>query len=210
MEVLDARGDPPPAHAVASAATALRAGQVIGIPTDTVYGLAVDPFVPGASARVFTAKRRPRGVHLAVLVSGVDQALSLVGDVPPAARRLIDAYWPGALTLVLRRREGLAIDLGDDAATVGVRCPAHPLSRALCAAAGPLATTSANLHGEPPLTTAPEVADTFAGRVGLVLDAGPCAGIPSSVVDCTGDEPIVLREGAVSAGEVQGAARGPR
>lgn len=197
MPVLTAFGDPPPEAAIAEAAARLADGMPIGIPTDTVYGLAVSPFVPGATDRIFEAKRRPRDVELPVLVASVEQALELVTAVPPVAARLMERYWPGALTLVLQRRPGLAADLGDDQATVGVRCPRHPVPLALCARAGPLATTSANLHGQPPSETADEVAHVFGDAVAVVLDAGPARGSPSTVVDCTGAEPRVLREGRI-------------
>ena len=106
-------------------------------------------------------------------------------------------FWPGPLTVVLPRRPGLAADLGDDDLTVGVRCPDHPVPLALCAKAGPLAMTSANLHGEPTSETAEEVSQVFGDAVVVVLDGGPARGLPSTVVDCTGQEPRLLREGRV-------------
>jgi tRNA threonylcarbamoyl adenosine modification protein (Sua5/YciO/YrdC/YwlC family) len=136
-------------------------------------------------------------VELPVLVSSEDQALSLTIAVPAAARRLMARYWPGALTVVLPRRPDLNADLGDDDATIGLRCPAHPAPRVLCEMVGPLATTSANRHGEPPATTASELAELLGAGVALILDAGVCAGAPSTVVDCTGEEPRLLREGRV-------------
>ena len=171
-------------------------------PTDTVYGLAADPFRPGATDRIFAAKRRPRDVALPVLVTGRDQALTLTTAVPDLALGLMERFWPGALTLVLPSRADLAADLGDDEVTVGVRCPAHPVARALCQAAGPLATTSANFHGGATFTTAQEVAAAFDTSVPVVLDAGRCAGRPSTVVDCTGHDPKLLREGRISWAEV--------
>ena len=203
MAILPAGGDPPCAESIRLAAEALAAGRVVGIPTDTVYGLAVDPAAPGATDRVFEAKRRPRDVDLPVLVSDLEQAMSLVTAVPAVATRLMEHYWPGALTLVLPRRPDLAADLGDDEATIGIRCPNHPVPLALCRAAGPLATTSANLHGEPTSVSAAEVADIFGSEVALVLDGGPCTGSPSTVVDCTGVEPRLLREGRIPWSEVQ-------
>jgi L-threonylcarbamoyladenylate synthase len=190
-------GDPPSPATLARAIEVLGEGRPIGLPTDTVYGLAVDPFVPGAADRVFDLKRRPRDVCLPVLVSGVEQALALATAVPAIASVLMARFWPGPLTVVLPARPGLAADLGDDDATVGVRCPAHPVPQALCAAVGPLATTSANLHGRPTLTTAAEVADAFGPALLIVLDGGTCTGSPSTVVDCTGVEPKLLREGRI-------------
>jgi L-threonylcarbamoyladenylate synthase len=195
--IVSAIGDPPPPTAVLTAVRALAQGQPVGIPTDTVYGLAVDPFRPGATDRIFAAKRRPREANLPVLVSGVHQALSVATAVPDLARRLMDRYWPGPLTIVVPAKPGLGADLGDDDLTVGVRSPDHPVPHALCAAAGPLATTSANLHGQPPLTTAAEVAKSFGNSVPVVLDGGVCSGSPSTVVDCTGPNLKLLREGRI-------------
>jgi L-threonylcarbamoyladenylate synthase len=179
------------------AGRALAQGLVIAVPTDTVYGLAVDPFQPGATDRLFRLKDRPREVQVPVLVADEGQALELSTEAPAFARRLMSEFWPGALTLVLRRRAGLEADLGADVTTVGVRCPAHPLLIALCRARGPLGTTSANLHGQEPLTTAADVRATFGDAVALVLDGGTCAGLASTVVDCIGREPELLRAGRI-------------
>ena len=191
-------------EALAEAAAVLSGGRPVAIPTDTVYGLAVDPFVPGAGEQLFRAKRRPREVHLPVLVDGIDQVLALAGDLPEGALALMERFWPGALTIVVPRRAGLAADLGADEATVGVRCPAHPVPRALCTRVGPLATTSANLHGQPTPVSAEEVAVLFGTAVPVVLDGGPCTGSPSTVVDCTGDEIRLLREGRIPFAQVLG------
>lgn len=196
-------GSVPSAAAVAEAVRVLSEGRPVGIPTDTVYGLAVDPFRPGATDRVFAAKRRPRERNLPVLVADVAQALALAGPVPDGAVSLMGRFWPGALTIVVRARPGLGADLGDDDATVGVRCPANTVARALCAAAGPLATTSANVHGGAPLVTAAEVAAAFGEAVPVVLDGGACTGLPSTVVDCTTAEPRLLRRGGVDWDEVR-------
>jgi tRNA threonylcarbamoyl adenosine modification protein (Sua5/YciO/YrdC/YwlC family) len=203
--LLPAMGDPPPGESLDEAVRALAAGRPVGIPTDTVYGLAVDPFVPGATDRLFAAKRRPRDVNLPVLVAEIDQVLLLATAVPDGAMRLIERFWPGPLTIVLPSRPDLGADLGEDEATVGIRCPGHPVPRALAARAGPLATTSANLHGQPTLVTAQEVATAFARAVPVVLDGGTCRGSPSTVVDCTGQEPKLLREGRVAWDDVRAA-----
>ena len=203
MEILPAGGNPPREESIRAAADVLAAGGVVGIPTDTVYGLAVDPTVPGAADRVFAAKRRPREVDLPVLVADLEQALSLVTAVPPVATQLMERYWPGPLTIVLPRRPGLHADLGEDDATIGVRCPDHPVPLALAARAGPLATTSANLHGEPTSETAAEVGAVFGNDIRLVLDGGPCTGSPSTVLDCTGVQPRLLREGRIPWPELQ-------
>jgi len=190
---------------VTAALQALEAGRVVALPTDTVYGLGVDPFRPGASDRLFAIKRRPRTVDLPLLVAGADQVLTVATAVPPIAARLMGRYWPGPLTLVVPRRPDLAADLGDDEATVGVRCPDHEVPLALCRRRGPLATTSANLHGQPTLTTAAEVEAALGEALAAVLDGGPCTGEPSTVVDCTGEAPKCLREGRIPWTEIQSA-----
>jgi L-threonylcarbamoyladenylate synthase len=189
-------------------AGALRAGLAVVIPTDTVYGLAADVSVAGATARLFAIKERPFGLDLPVLADGVEQALSLADEarVPVSARRLMDAFWPGPLTIVLARHPGLDADLGASAGTVGVRWADHPVPAALCRTVGPLATTSANLHGRPTPPTAAGVTASLGGRVALVVDGGRCAGAPSTVVDCTGDTPRLLREGRLAWGDVEAAA----
>ena len=206
--ILPATGDPPPPASLHHAEQALAQGLLVAIPTDTVYGLAVDPFCPGATDRIFEAKRRPRDVSLPLLVSGVDQALSVSTAVPDLALELMAAYWPGPLTLVLPARPGLGADLGDDEATVGVRSPDHPVPRALCEAAGPLATTSANRHGQAPLERADAVSEAFGDAVAVVLDGGRCTGSPSTVVDCTGQALKLLREGRVPWAELAARAGG--
>ena len=197
MAIVPASGDPPPPDAIEQAVRALAAAQVVALPTDTVYGLAADPFSTGGADRLFLLKRRPRDQDLPVLVADEAQALSLSTAVPDSARRLMERFWPGALTVVLPRRPDLLADLGADEATVGVRCPAHPVPRALCRAHGPIATTSANLHGEPTAVSAAEVAAIFGDAVAVVLDGGLCVGDPSTVVDCTGPEPRLLRDGRI-------------
>ncbi len=185
---------------------ALASGQVVALPTDTVYGLAVDPFQAGATDRLFALKGRPREVQVPILVADDEQAGQLTSAVPEMARRLMSRFWPGPLTLVLPRRPGLGVDLGADQTTVGVRRPAHAVPTAVCRRAGPLATTSANLHGQPPLTTAQEVTDAFGAGVTVVIDGGTCAGAPSTVVGCTGREPELLRQGGIPWEEVLAAA----
>jgi tRNA threonylcarbamoyl adenosine modification protein (Sua5/YciO/YrdC/YwlC family) len=209
MPIVAAAGAVVPASAIGAAVRALAAGDIVGIPTDTVYGLAADPFRTGASDRLFSLKRRPRTVELPVLVADVDQALSLAIAVPESARRLMERYWPGAVTLVLPRRPDLNADLGADDATIGVRCADHPVPLTLCRQVGPLATSSANRHGDPPATTAAELAAALGAAVELILDAGPCDGVPSTVVDCTGLEPHLLREGRVPWGDIRAVAVGP-
>jgi L-threonylcarbamoyladenylate synthase len=200
--VIAAFGERPPAEAIDLAVKALAGGDIIGLPTDTVYGLAADPFHTGASDRLFRLKGRPRNVELPVLVGNEDQALALCTAVPATARLLMRRYWPGPLTLVLPRRPDLDADLGEEDATIGIRCPAHPVPLAICGQIGPIATTSANRHKEPALTTAKEVSEALGPELVLVLDAGICDGSPSTVVDCTGEAAKVLREGPLSIQEI--------
>ncbi len=199
--ILTAWGDPPPSAAIDAAAEALRGGDIVGVPTDTVYGLAADPWHSGAADRLFLVKGRPRQVELPVLVASEEQALELATAVPDAARRLMARFWPGALTIVLPRREDVSADLGEEDETVGVRCPDHPVPLALCRVFGPIATTSANRHGAEPLTTAAAVAEGLPG-VALVLDAGTCNRPSSTVVDATGELPKLLRAGSIPWGEI--------
>jgi L-threonylcarbamoyladenylate synthase len=181
------------------AAAALTAGRVVALPTDTVYGLAVDAFHQGATARLFAAKRRPYDVDLPVLIGDPDDVARLASDVPPVAAELIARWWPGPLTLVLWRRPGLDIDLGTSTRTVGIRCPDAPFLRNLARRIGPLAVTSANRHGDPTPTNAFDVASVFSpDDVALVVDGGLCDGEPSTVVDVTTGEPRILRQGALS------------
>jgi tRNA threonylcarbamoyl adenosine modification protein (Sua5/YciO/YrdC/YwlC family) len=181
-----------------AAAAALRAGDVVAIPTDTVYGLAVDPTRPGATDALFALKLRPDSLDLPVLVASIDQADSLTGPagLPRPARRLAQAFWPGALTIVVPRRDGLEWALGAHEDTIGLRIPDHRAARALCDEFGALATTSANLHGEPPCTDPTAVVRAFGPRM-VVVDGGRCDGAPSTVVSVLGDTLECLREGAV-------------
>jgi tRNA threonylcarbamoyl adenosine modification protein (Sua5/YciO/YrdC/YwlC family) len=178
------------------AVDALLAGEVVVVPTDTVYGVAVALAVPGATRAIFELKERPADVPLPVLVADEAQARELA-VVSPRAAALMAEHWPGALTIVLPRAPGFDADLGGrDATTVGLRVPAHDVPRELARRVGPLATTSANLHGRPTPPTADEVRSELAVRV--VIDGGRCDGAPSTVVRVDGDDVVVLRQGAVT------------
>jgi L-threonylcarbamoyladenylate synthase len=186
------------------AVTALLAGEAIVLPTDTVYGVAVAAGVSGASERLFALKDRPAGVPVAVLVASFDQAAEVV-ELPPAGssgERLLRRWWPGALTAVLSRRADVTWDLGGDGNTLGVRCPASELVQRLAAEVGPLATSSANRHGHPTAVTAAAAAAALVGAVAVVIDGGTLGGLPSTVVDLTGPEPVVLRAGAITAPDI--------
>ncbi|MEN3272550.1 MAG: L-threonylcarbamoyladenylate synthase [Actinomycetota bacterium] len=178
------------------AADALLRGEAVGIPTDTVYGVCAACAVPGATARLFEVKQRPTDVALPVLVADEAQARE-IAIVPPVAAELMRAHWPGGLTIVLPRAAGFTVDLGGtDDTTVGVRVADHHVPIALARRVGPLATTSANRHGEPTPTTAAGVRDVL-GLV-VVVDGGVCEGSPSTVVAVRGDTVEVLRQGAVA------------
>lgn len=192
------------------AVAALRAGLVVAIPTDTVYGLAAMPTVAGATQRIFAAKRRPRDVELPVLVATSAQLDGLVSlPLSAAAARLAACYWPGPLTLVVGRDPSFEGDLGLNPPTVGVRAPDHPLVRRLCAEVGPLAVTSANLHREHTPVDAAGVAAVFGSSVALVVDGGRCEGAPSTVVRVgEGGDVEVLREGRLPAADIFAVAAG--
>jgi tRNA threonylcarbamoyl adenosine modification protein (Sua5/YciO/YrdC/YwlC family) len=181
--------------ALEAAVEALEAGEPVGLPTDTVYVLAVDPFAAGASDRLFTLLRRRRDRDLSVLVPSVEAAVSLTTSLPSAARRLMDRCWPGALTLVLPRDPACAADLGDDELTIGVRMTDHPAVLALCREVGPLGVATAGPSGDP-FASADDVAEALGDAVPVLLD-GPAAGVQSTVIDATGTEPHLIREGAV-------------
>ena len=183
----------------AEAVARLRAGEIVALPTDTVYGIAADLALPDAIERLFAAKRRPPDKAVALLLADAAQA-EVLGIVGPAARVLAARFWPGGLTLVLPRRPEARLPdvLAAGAPTVGLRVPDHPAPRALAAALGPLPTTSANLSGQTDARDAAEVAATLGGAVALVIDGGPIRGGPgSTVVDCSVERPRVLRSGAI-------------
>ena len=195
----------------AAAVAALGTGGVVALPTDTVYGLAVSGGLAGAVERLYAAKDRPPDRAIAILCADRAQAETLV-SFSPAAARLADALWPGGLTLVLAVRPGaLPAAYPPDTATLGVRVPGHPCPRALASALGPLPTTSANRSGEPEVGTAAGIAAVLGGALAIVLDGGPAPGGPAStVVDATGDELRILREGAIPIDRIEAASRPAR
>lgn len=191
------------AVAVERAVAALRAGTLAVLPTDTVYAVVADAFQPTATRRVFGAKRRSRRFPLPVLVRSPKQLLGLCPAVPEAADRLMAAYWPGPLTLVVRSDEGLSWDLGDARGTVAVRMPLDDVVLDVIREVGPLGGTSANLSGQPPATSARDALRSLGDQVEVYLDAGPRrAQRPSTIVDLTRAEPQVLRAGPVPEADV--------
>jgi tRNA threonylcarbamoyl adenosine modification protein (Sua5/YciO/YrdC/YwlC family) len=197
-------GDP---RALAAASEALVAGAVVAIPTDTVYGLAVDPTQPEAVAALFALKERPAEVALPVLVGSRQQVDQVAAPLESAAAHLAARFWPGPLTLVVPRRRAFTADLGGPLSarqTVGVRWPRHPVVGELCSRIGPLAVTSANLHGHPPATSAADLVGMFGNSDDLVVivDGGTCDGTPSTVVECRGPASRGLREGGIPFEEI--------
>jgi L-threonylcarbamoyladenylate synthase len=188
----------------AAAIEALRAGGLVAMPTDTVYGVGVALDEPDGLPRLFAAKERPFDRAIVLLVADVEQAAS-VGVLSPEAHVLADRFWPGGLTLVLAQAPGAALPsvLTASALTIGLRVPDHECPRAIARALGPLPVTSANLSGQPDARTADEVLAQLGERIDLVLDGGPArGGVPSTVVDCSGDRPRVLRAGAVGSADL--------
>ncbi len=201
--------EPVDRQAVDAAARALRRGQAIVLPTDTVYGVAVLLSTPGATQILSSLKHRSTEQSLAVLVASVEQAHDLIEPPSPAAARLMDAFWPGPVTLVLRRRPELrSLELGGDGSTIGLRWPDHALVRELAIRLGPIVTTSANRHGHPTPVTADAAADSLAAPVAAVIDGGVLGGQPSTVVDCASEVLRVLREGKVTAANVSSVVEG--
>ena len=201
-----------PASAVEEAAGLLRAGALVAFPTETVYGLGADATDGRAVAAVFAAKGRPR---FNPLICHYPEAEAAFADAEPdeRARTLAERFWPGPLTLVLPRRPGCRVDLlaGAGLDSLGVRVPGHPLARALLHAAGvPVAAPSANPSGAVSPTAAEHVLEGLGGRVAAVLDGGPCpVGVESTVLDLTGERPVLLRPGGVPAEAIEAALPGP-
>jgi tRNA threonylcarbamoyl adenosine modification protein (Sua5/YciO/YrdC/YwlC family) len=186
----------------------LSLGAVVAVPTDTVYGLAAWLADDDAVARLALLKHRPASVPIAVLCATVQDAKELAAAWPAGAVVLADRFWPGALTIVVPVERALARRVGAERG-VGLRVPADDTCRALLARTGPLAVTSANLHGEAPVSTALGVQRAFRDeQLTAVLDDGPRTGTVSTVVDLAGDPPAVLREGAIATIDVLAALRG--
>jgi L-threonylcarbamoyladenylate synthase len=192
------------AEGLKAAALALRTGELVVLPTDTVYGIGADAFYPSAVMALLAAKGRARDMPPPVLVGTVRAASALIEDLGPYGQDLIDEFWPGGLTLVCRANRSLNWDLGDTRGTVAVRMPLHPVALDLLKETGPLAVSSANRTGEPPAATAAAAQEQLGEDVSVYLDGGPCAAdVPSTIVDLTGAVPRLLRAGAVSVGRLR-------
>jgi L-threonylcarbamoyladenylate synthase len=192
------------AEGIKAAALALRSGELVVLPTDTLYGIGADAFYPSAVNGLLAAKGRGRDMPPPVLVGTVRAATALIEDFGQYGKDLIDEFWPGGLTLVCRANRSLNWDLGDTQGTVAVRMPLHPVALELLKETGPLAVSSANFTGSPPATTAAEAQEQLGDAVSVYLDSGPCANdVASTIVDLTGNVPRLLRAGTVSVGRLR-------
>jgi tRNA threonylcarbamoyl adenosine modification protein (Sua5/YciO/YrdC/YwlC family) len=188
-----------------AAVTAVRAGELIVLPTDTVYGIGADAFIPASVTTMLAAKGRGRNMPPPVLVGTARAAAALVDDLGPFGQDLIDEFWPGALTLVFRASPTLLWDLGDTRGTVALRMPLHAVTLDVLRQTGPMAVSSANRHGQPSATTAYEAEQQLGETVSVYLDGGPCSdSIPSTILDLTGSIPKVLRSGAIGVDRLRG------
>ncbi|MFI7616810.1 L-threonylcarbamoyladenylate synthase [Nonomuraea terrae] len=190
---------------VMEAAAAVRRGELVVLPTDTVYGIGADAFTPAAVTALLDAKGRGRDMPPPVLVGTVRAATALVDDLGPYGQDLVDAFWPGPLTLVCKANRALSWDLGDTKGTVAVRMPLHPVALDLLKETGPMAVSSANRSGEPPATTAEEAEKQLGDSVEVYLDGGPTTDkTPSTILDLTTAVPRLLRRGAIPVEKLRG------
>jgi tRNA threonylcarbamoyl adenosine modification protein (Sua5/YciO/YrdC/YwlC family) len=202
--VIDCTSEDGLVQGIAAAAEAVRGGEVVVLPTDTVYGVGGDAFSSEAVVAVLAIKGRGREMPLPVLVPNPQTVDGLATDVPAYARDLIAEFWPGPLTLVLHAQSSLMWDLGDTNGTVALRMPRNDVTLALLNEVGPMAVTSANISGQPPAMTILDAATQLGPAVSVYLDAGPSAGtVASTILDCTRPAPLVLRAGALSPEAIQ-------
>lgn len=192
------------APAYRAAVDAIEAGDLVVLPTDTVYGIAADAFKADAVQRLLDAKGRGRDMPPPVLISVVESLDALATDVPEAGRKLCEAFWPGPLTVICHAQGSLMWDLGDTQGTVALRVPDHENTRELLSRTGPLAVSSANLSGQPAALDVYDAEAQLRDSVAVYLDGGTATlGEPSTIVDLTGDTPYVVRVGALSLAELR-------
>ena len=190
-------------RSILHAVDVLTHGGVVAFPTDTVYGLAALPTNNENIERLYVVKGRTQAKAIAMLLAGAQDLHKVAVNPTPMSLKLAEKYWPGPLTLIISRHPDIPKAISNDD-TIGVRVPNHPAALALLRLSGPLAVTSANLSGKPNCLSAPEVLAQLQGRIHLLLDGGLTpGGVPSTVVDCTGAEPVVLREGPISLEDIQ-------
>ncbi|MEU3164196.1 L-threonylcarbamoyladenylate synthase [Streptosporangium sp. NPDC006930] len=193
------------ATGLVEAASALQRGELVVLPTDTVYGVGADAFTPAAVTALLEAKGRGRDMPVPVLVGTVRAANALVENLGPYGQDLIDSFWPGPLTLICRANRSLSWDLGDAKGTVAIRMPLHAVALDLLKETGPLAVSSANRSGAPAATTAADAEKQLGDSVSVYLDAGPCeSDIPSTILDLTTAVPRLLRRGAIGVEKLRG------
>jgi L-threonylcarbamoyladenylate synthase len=201
---------PDPA-ALEPAAFVIRSGGIVAFPTDTLYGLAADPFDHDAVARIFAVKGRAGAHALPLIAADHEQVAARIGPLSIVSQQLAARFWPGPLTLLVRSPVNLAANVIDDTGTVGVRVPAHAVARAFCrACSSPLTATSANLSGHEPSANPDEVARLLGHRIDLLIDAGPTkGGPPSTIVDAIGPSLRLVRAGAIGWHEIEACLRVP-
>ncbi|MFD5145002.1 L-threonylcarbamoyladenylate synthase [Streptomyces sp. NPDC058401] len=186
------------------AASAVRRGELVVLPTDTLYGIGADAFSVEAVGDLLAAKGRGRNMPTPVLIGSPNTLHGLVTDFSEQAWELVDAFWPGALTLVAKHQPSLAWDLGETGGTVAVRMPLHPVAIELLTEVGPMAVSSANLTGHPAPEDCDAAREMLGDSVSVYLDGGPTPGMqPSSIVDVTGKVPVLLRAGALTAEQLR-------
>jgi L-threonylcarbamoyladenylate synthase len=191
-----------PASEIQTALQILQSGGIVAFPTDTVYGLGALAFNNNAIESIYTVKDRPIEKAIPILIGNLSNLDKVAKDIPNMALRFAARFWPGPLTCVIPKKQTLPSAVSATP-TVAVRIPDHHDARSLLRAAGPMAVTSANISGKPSPSTAQEVYNQLNGRIPLILDGGKTkGGIPSTLVDCTGKEPVILREGPISLSEL--------
>ena len=203
-QTFDTRRPAERAEGITAAIEAVRLGRLVVMPTDTVYGIGADAFDNEAVAELVAAKGRGRDMPVPVLIGSWQTLDGLVTSVPQRTRDLVEAFWPGGLTLVVEHAPSLAWDLGDAYGTVAVRMPLHPVALDILTETGPMAVSSANLTGHPPAATAAEAQAQLGYRVDIYLEAGEGgAQVPSTILDVTAEVPRVLRLGAIELDELR-------
>ena len=190
-------------NAISAALEFLHAGELVAFPTDTVYGVGTFAFNGKAARHIYTVKKRPPDKAIPILLGDISQIPLVAVNLPESALKLAEFFWPGALTLIVPKHPNIPQDVSS-LDTVGVRIPDHNFTRALLNAAGPMAVTSANISGQDSPVDAGEVYTQLSGSLPLILDGGRTAGnLSSTVIDCTGEEVVILREGPISLKEIQ-------
>ncbi|WP_029108206.1 L-threonylcarbamoyladenylate synthase [Mycobacterium sp. URHD0025] len=203
MTIFDCTDADQRATGIASAISAVKGGRLVVMPTDTVYGIGADAFDSEAVGALLAAKGRGRNMPVGVFVGSWNTIDGLVYSVPAAARELIRAFWPGALSLVVTQAPSLQWDLGDANGSVMLRMPLHPVAIELLREVGPMAQSSANVSGRPAAVTAAEAHEQLGDKVEVYLDGGPAEQqAASTIVDLTGDQPRILRTGPISAADI--------